>query len=210
PKIDTIIKVANYFSIEIGAILTRELTVNELLKFKTDITALTNDIANEKFTEVPCITEMNASDYLVNHDKENFVDQMPKLTLPIKNTSAARGYTINNLEMTSHDKGLFPKDIAVGHEYPVNKVKDLINGTLVLVLTSNKLILRRVYTTKEQIVLRADHINIDDIELNTKDIVEIWKIKYVFYKRIPDVNDELEQRLLLLSNELNAIKKKIE
>ena len=33
PKIDTIIKVANYFSISIDNILTKEITVNQLLSF---------------------------------------------------------------------------------------------------------------------------------------------------------------------------------
>jgi hypothetical protein len=135
---------------------------------------------------------------------------MPKLALPVRNTSALRGYTISNLEMSSQDKGLFPKDIVVGHEFPLTKIKELINGTLVLVLLSNKLILRRVYVLKEGIVLRADHNNIDDIVLNKKDIKEIWKIKYVFYKRIPEVHDALEERFLLLSEQLNELKKRIE
>ena len=34
PKIDTIIKIANYFSIKIDDLLTSELTVNKLLQFK--------------------------------------------------------------------------------------------------------------------------------------------------------------------------------
>jgi len=37
PKIETIIKIANYFSIPIDDLLTRELTVNELLKFKSSL-----------------------------------------------------------------------------------------------------------------------------------------------------------------------------
>jgi len=111
--------------------------------------------------------------------------------------------------MTTHDKGLYPNDIVVGHYYPVNKIKELLNGTLVLVLVSGRLILRRIYVLKDKVVLRADHSNIEDKEFLKKDITEIWKIKYSFFKRIPEVKDDLEDKLLLLANELNKIKQQL-
>jgi len=209
PKIETIIKVANYFSIYIDQLLTRELTVNELLKFKGDITTDINELTQEKFTEIPCITESNMVDYTLYSDKATFVNQMPKLQLPVKNNLELRGFTITNLEMTSHDKGLYPNDIVVGHYFPVNKIKELLNGTLVLVLVSGKLILRRIYVLKDKVVLRADHSNIEDKEFEKKNIKEIWKIKYSFFKRIPEFKDDLEDQLSILANELNKIKKQL-
>ena len=134
---------------------------------------------------------------------------MPKLALPIESTSKLRGFTINNLEMTSHDKGFYPNDVVVGTNYPVESIKELVNGTLVLVVTADRLILRRIYNIDKQILLRADHINIDDIIIDENSIKEVWKIAYTFFKRLPDFNDELEQRLMLLSSELQKIKDKI-
>ena len=209
PKIENIIKVANHFSVSIDDLLTRDLTVNELLKFKGGITTDVMSLTREHFTEVPCITENNASDYILHHNKEPFIKEMPVLKLPVKNDKPLRGFTINNLEMTSHDKGLFPNDIVIGHHYPVNKTKELINGTLVLVLAEQKLILRRIYILKDQIVLKADHKNIEDKVFDRKDIQEIWKIKYAFYKRIPDYKDNIEDKLSLLSDELNKIKRQL-
>jgi transcriptional regulator with XRE-family HTH domain len=209
PKIDTIIKVANYFSIYIDQLLTRELTVNELLKFKGGITTDINKLVQEKFTEIPCITESNMGDYILYSDKAAFVNQMPNLQLPVKNNLELRGFTITNLEMTTYGKGLYPNDIVVGHYFPINKTKELLNGTLVLVLISEKLILRRIYVLKDKIVLRADHSNIEDKEFMKKDIKEIWKIKYSFFKRIPEFKDDLEDKVSLLANELSMIKRKI-
>ena len=209
PKIETIIKVANYFSIQIDDLLTRDLTVNELLKFKSGITTDINELTQEKFTDIPCITESNMSDYILYSDNDTFVNQMPSLKLPVKNTVPLRGFTINNLEMTSHDKGLYPNDVVVGHYYPVDNIKELLNGTLVLVLVASKLVLRRIHVLKDTIVLRADHVNIEDKEFEKKDIKEIWKIKYVFFKRLPEYKDDLEEQLLMLTNELSKIKRKI-
>ncbi len=209
PKIENIIKVANYFSISIDHLLTRDLTVNELLKFKEGITTNIEAFKRENFTEIPCITEANLKEYTLHHDKSSFISQMPLLQLPLKNTLPLRGFTINNLEMSSHNKGFFPNDIVIGHYFPIDKLKDLINGTLVLVLIHEKLILRRIYTLKSKIVLKADHANIEDLSFDKKDLKEIWKIKYSFFKRIPEYKNDMENQLLLLTQELGKIKQQI-
>lgn len=210
PKIDTIVKVANYFSISIGDILTRELTVNELLKFKGDVATLGSEVKIKPFTQIPCITEDNQLEYIMHHDKETFINQMPKLSLPVNDNTVMRGYTISNLEMTYHDKGFYPNDIVVGEQVLLKNLKDVNNGTLVLVLANNKLILRRLYSVGNKIVLRADHVNIEEKSFDKKEIEELWEIKYAFFKRIPEYKDELEQQIMLLSSELSKIKKKIE
>ena len=53
PKIDTIIKVANHFSISIDVMLTKEITVNQLLRFNEGITTDINQIVKASFKEVP-------------------------------------------------------------------------------------------------------------------------------------------------------------
>ena len=149
PKIENIIKVANYFSIRIDDLLTRDLTVNELLKFKGGITTDAVQLKQEEFTGIPCITENNIADYILYYDKEHFVKEMPALKLPVTNERPLRAFVVNNLEMTTHDQGLFPNDVVIGRYYPLNKIKDLINGTMVLALAHQKLILRRVYIVKK-------------------------------------------------------------
>ncbi|GAK92209.1 hypothetical protein JCM19298_2697 [Nonlabens ulvanivorans] len=83
PKIETIIKIANYFSISIDDILTAELTVNQLLKFNDRLTLTPEELEREQFAQVPCITEKLADDYLEYYDNQSFIDDMPRLTLPI-------------------------------------------------------------------------------------------------------------------------------
>ncbi len=210
PKIETIIKVANNFSIKIDDLLKRDLSVNELLKFKGGITTDVKSLMKERFALIPCITEANILEYKLYSDNDIFVSQMTALSLPVSDSEKLRGFVINSLEMTSHDKGLFPNDVVIGSSFPVSKLKELENGALVLVLVEDKLILRRAYVVKSKIVLRADHSSIEDKEFDKKGIKEIWKIKYVFYKRLPEVTDDLEDQMLLLTRELNKIKKRME
>lgn len=209
PKIETIIKIANYFSISIDALLTSELTVNELLRFKGDLTIANEPLVREQFATIPCITEQNSKDYIKYFNKENFIKDMPKVHLPINTEKTFRAFTVANLEMTSHDKGFFPKDIVIGEFVPKNIIKKLNNGTIVLVLVKGELILRSLYVTKNEMVLRADHKNIEDKVYELGEVDELWRIRYVFFKRLPEFNDLLEEKLLFLEQEFVKLKNRM-
>ncbi|WP_420552761.1 helix-turn-helix domain-containing protein [Tenacibaculum aiptasiae] len=209
PKIDTIIKIANHFSIKVDDLLTSELTVNKLLQFKDDITLQADDMDKEMFASVPCITEKKVADYIKYYNKKAFVGDLPVLNLPINTEKVFRGYTVRNLEMTNHDKGLFPKDVVVGEFVPKNVIEKLNNGVLALVLVNDELILRRLYVTNDEIVLRADHKNIEDKTYALSDVKELWRIRYAFFKRLPEFNDVLEEKLLFLEQEFTKLKNRL-
>lgn len=209
PKIETIIKIANYFSIVIDDLLTNELTVNQLLKFKGDLTTYVEDVKREKFAIVPCITESTANDYITLYNTEGFIKELPTMQLPVNLTKEFRGYTVSNLEMTSHDKGFYPKDVVIGEKVPPTVIKKLNNGTLVFVVVDNKLIFRRLYVLKGNAVLRADHKNIEDSSFPISDIKELWRVRYAFFRRIPEFGDLVEDKLLLIEKELLRMKEKL-
>ena len=206
PKIDTIIKIANHFSIPIGDLLTKELTVNSLLKFKSDLTIDHDNIDKPSFPSIPLITEKNRKDYLLYHSKKAFVDDMNCLKLPINPENKFRAFTVTNLEMSSNDKGLFPKDIVVGEFVPKDVYKKLNNGHLVLAVLSDELVLRRGYFSGDSVTLRADHKNIDDKEYKIKEVMELWRIRYVFYHRIPELADGLEEKMAMLEAQMLKIR----
>ena len=205
PKIETIIKIANYFSIPIGDLLTKELTVNTLLKFKDNLIIDHEELAKEKFAKIPCIIQKNEADYIAYHKKSNFINDLPSLALPVNPEKTFRGYTVNNLEMSHNDQGLFPKDIVIGELVPKSVYKKLNNGILVLVLANERLILRRLFITGNTITLRADHRNVDEIEISIKDVMELWRIRYVFYHRIPEVTNDIEEKLHFLEQQFREI-----
>jgi len=206
PKIDTIIKIANYFSIPIDDLLTKELTVNSLLKFKSNLTTDHDIITKQAFASIPCITSKNEKEYLLYNDKEAFVNDMQVLQLPINSEKEFRAFTVDNLEMSSNDKGLFPKDIVIGEIIPKEVYKKLNNGHLVLAVFEDQLILRRCYLSGNTITLRADHKNIDDIEFPIKELKELWRIRYVFYHRVPELADGLEEKMAMLQAQFLQIK----
>lgn len=111
--------------------------------------------------------------------------------------------------MTSHDKGLYPKDVIVGEKVPHKVVKKLNNGTIVLAVTENELILRRLYVTADGLVLRADHKNIDDQTITVNDLKELWRVRYVFFRRIPDFSDSMEDKMAFLEAQMKELRNSI-
>jgi len=209
PKIETIIKIANYFSIPIDDLLTKELTVNSLLKFKGNLTLEQESIQQDPFAIIPCITSGNHSEYIEHFKKQHFIADLPQLCLPLNTDKKFRGYAVQNLEMSHNDQGLFPKDIAIGELVPPSVYKKLNNGIIVLVLIEDALILRRLFITAKKIVLRAEHKNVDDIEMTVNEVKELWRIRYVFYHRIPDAHPNIEEKLQVLEQEFAKLRQKL-
>lgn len=209
PKIETLIKIANHFSITTDTLLTTEITVNELLKFKGTLTTESKNLKHEQYAVIPCITETNASNYVSQYGNQSFVDELPFIKLPVNPTKTFRAFTVSNLEMTKHDKGFYPKDIVVGEYVPEDVIKKLNNGTLVFSVVGEKIIFRRLYTTKNEAIFRADHKNIEDETYPVKDIKELWRVRYVFWRRIPELHGEFEDKLHMIEQELLQMKKKL-
>ncbi|MDX1753237.1 DNA-binding transcriptional regulator, XRE-family HTH domain [Salinimicrobium sediminis] len=209
PRIETIIMIAKHFSIPIDDLLTQELTVNKLLKFKGNLASEDQELVKEQFAKIPCIIRNNSRDYLLYYNKEEFIKRMPCLCLPLNRENNYRGYTVDNLEMSSNDKGLFPKDVVIGEYVPQKEYKNLDNGSLVLVVLKDMLVLRRLYITNAKVVLRAEHKNIEEITATLKEVKEMWRICYVFYHRLPPIGEALEDKLLYLEREMEKIRSKM-
>ncbi|TQI69987.1 DNA-binding XRE family transcriptional regulator [Gramella sp. Hel_I_59] len=207
PKIETIIKIANYFSIPIDDLLTNELTVNELLKFRGkpehDDLKAKPDICKK----VPCITREGQQDYIQHHAKDNFIADLPEIHLPIYNEADLRAFVIHDLEMSTDSDGFYPKDVVIGVKVQKKEYPNLASACLFLVVSEEKVFLRRIYQSAKKFILKADHKGIEDIEIPYADVKELWEIKYAFYHRIPDSrNTDIKQQMSFLEEEFHKLR----
>jgi len=205
PRIETIIKIANYFSIPIDDLLTTELTVNALLKFKGDFTTDTTEIAKGAFPEIRCVTAKLTNDYPFSCTESTFINALPRLQLPLDPVDDQRAFEVQNLEMTSNDRGFYPNDIVIGEKVPVGEFDQVAKGAYCVVITSNAVIFRRWHASQNEVSLRADHQHIADLVLQVSEIKELWLVRHVFCKRIPDFSNRVEDRLTLLQQEVQRI-----
>lgn len=178
PKIDTIIRFANHFSISIDALLQRELTVNELLHFDTRLTTDESKL-RESFPKIPIILKSSIRDYLQYHQKKGYIINMPYIQLPIQeNNNSFRAFEINDLEMSNHDGGLYPGDIIVAES--VNVEHFIVEHMALVVYDEIKF--RKVSYTEGQLNLQATHPAIEDEIILPQTVKEIWKLVGIFQK----------------------------
>ncbi|MBL7471184.1 helix-turn-helix domain-containing protein [Robertkochia sediminum] len=208
PKIDTLIKFANYFGISIDDLLTKELTVNDLLKFRGDQvhSALIRQIP---MTEIPYINTGNEVDYMNDSTKQGYVGDFPRIVLPVDNRDhkVLRSYQIDNLEMSKGDTGLYPGDVVIGELLQPEEFAFLESGTLVLLVTSHKMILRQLVKDDKGFLLKATDPNFKDIAVqDLNDFKEVWKIRHVLHKDIGSRASEIEDRIKFIESELRKLK----
>ena len=205
PKIDTIIKVANYFSISIDDILTKEITINQLLNFDGGITTDVNQIVKGGFTNVPFVNALNSKMFIDDFKATQSYSLLPTIIIPVEASSHLLAFTVQDLVMVSNEEGLFPNDVVVGESIvPEN----LIQGDVVVALVNNELLIRRYDTSDIGYSLLADHVNIPPISIPYEVAVHFWKVSYVFLKRYPKFASKLEARINQLDAELKRLSSK--
>ncbi|MDW5288021.1 helix-turn-helix transcriptional regulator [Formosa sp. PL04] len=206
PKIETIIKIANYFSITIDAILTKELTVNELLKFNGDLES-NHNIEKNEFPKIPCITPKDQDSYIKHSENSNYIKDLHHLSLPVEQNKKLRAFIVDNLEMSSDNSGLFPKDIVIGEWIPKSDFDTLENPSICILLTSKDIVLKRIHPSKNKFTLRADHSGIEEYTINHSEVNELWEIRYVFNYRVPELkNNQILNKLAYLEHEFKKLK----
>ena len=206
PKIETIIKIANYFSISIDSMLTSDLTVNELLRFKEDLILDDSVYEKESFVAIPYVSEKKIESYCKHYNNPSFIDDLSVINLPIEIDKVLRAFTVTNLEMTDHDKGLYPKDIVIAEKVAEEDFESYGNGEIVVAVLEKEIILRKIYFISDKVVFKAEHKNIEEKIFSKTDIKELWQAKYTFIKRLPEIGDEVENKLLFLEKELLKLK----
>ena len=205
PKIDTVIRVANYFSISIDDILTKEITVNQLLSFNGGITTDVNQLVKAGFTDVPFVNVLNSKMFIADFKTSQSYSSLPTIRIPVETNFHLLAFTVQDLFMVSNEEGLFPNDVVVGESIVS---KNLVQGDVVVALVNDELYIRRYDTSDTGYNLLADHVNIPPISIPYEVTVHFWKVSYVFLKRYPKFTSKLEARINQLDAELKLLSSK--
>ncbi|MCH4824144.1 helix-turn-helix domain-containing protein [Gramella lutea] len=211
PKIDTIIRISNYFSIPIGDILTKELTVNQLTSFKGDPDTTNLTGKEDTFSKIPCIDPENYEDYIQYCDKQNYIQDLPSIQIPVNNEKDLRAFIINDLEMSKNSDGLYPEDVVIAEKVLNDGFSNIKSSILYLTVTNENILVRRLFPKGESLILKADREGVQDIEIDISEIKEMWEVKYVFYHRLPkNKSSEIDKKLFFLEKEIQKLRTSLE
>ena len=83
PKIEVIISIANYFGIPLNDFVQKDLSVNELLHYNTEIVLKTEKLKiNYQLVKVPYVSAIQIDDYVKQYNNEEFILGLPDLIVP--------------------------------------------------------------------------------------------------------------------------------
>jgi transcriptional regulator with XRE-family HTH domain len=200
PKIDTIIKVANYFSISIDDFLTKEITVNQLLRFNEGITTDINQIVKASFKEVPFVNSLNSKLFVDHFKAAQGYSSLPTIRVPVEGDLDLLAFMVKDLFMVSDEEGLFPNDVVIGE----SKASDaLIAGDVVIALIDDALLIRRYAVSDEGNASLTDHTPSLDIPITAA--AHFWKVSFVFLKRYPKFSSKLAIKINELDTKLTQL-----
>jgi transcriptional regulator with XRE-family HTH domain len=202
PKIDTIIKVANYFSIPIDDFLTKEITVNQLLRFNDGITTDINQIVKASLREVPFVNGVNRQLFIDTYKGSRSYGLLPTIRIPVSANLEFLAFTVQDLFMVSDEQGLFPNDVVIGER---TMIDSLVSGDVVIALVADELLIRRYETAADGYKLLADHIHILPLQLSFDVPAYFWKVSFVFLKRYPEFASKLSLKINQIDTKLSAL-----
>jgi DNA-binding XRE family transcriptional regulator len=203
PKLETVIKIANHFSIGIEELLIKELTVNRLLKFN-ELLAVESDAFNVvAFDGIPCILPNDKHDFIKTFSSGINLDKFSVIKIPNVDNTNRMAFSVDDLSMTGGAIEFFPKDIVIGTECDKLSIED---KTFVVTLTQNELLFRKFFKADDHFILKADHHGVADVVISVKDVICIWKIEHIIQYGINSREIFLENRLATIEQTIASLK----
>lgn len=230
PKIETVIAIANHFSLSTDALLRKELSVNELysldiLKGAFDPTqmppALGKSSRQEKVSipisqppdaeaGLPLVDREMTLEYIVNIGNRDFIRELPHIMLPQQPKQLQRAFVHRGQEMYYNECGLHQGDVLLGNFLPKDQLPKLKPGQLYLLVTAKKIITRRLLTvSKNSLELKADNPAFENITLKPDEILEIWEVDGLWTRHLTPPAF-LENRVLQLEGRIESLEEKLE
>ncbi|GHA74708.1 helix-turn-helix domain-containing protein [Pontibacter akesuensis] len=217
PKIDTLVQIAKHFGVSVDALLTKELTINELYKFdifkqnykKGDVlikvaeaptpTAPPDSIALVKATD--------AAKYAQQHSEQEYLDQLPLLHLAPAGNRTTRAFAV-----AAHDMAptLPPASIAIAAALDLTELPALQQGQVYVLVTKQEVLLRRLLAVQdEKLLVKADQAGTAAYTLPFTQLSEVWEVQGV-YSQLLSQPLPLEERLALLEETVQQLNLRVQ
>ena len=212
PKLETVIQIASYFGISIDSLLTKEMTINDLFNFNVH---LEEDVKGGSPTTKQRKTEVDTNfinsvfvpgekqlEYIVHINNRDFISKLPKVLVPKYHDKTIRVFELTADDMHDNFHGLNLGDLVFGKK--MNTPHKFIKNNLYVVLTKEKIYIRRVKSQKDYLELVPDNANYSIIEINKGEIIEAWEVVGYFSQKI-EAPTLISERIIHLENQFDTL-----
>lgn len=99
PKIEVVIKIANFFSIPLSDFIEKDLSVNELLHYNAGLVLETEKLKiAQQLIKIPYIPILYIDDYVKRYTDEDFIHELPHLIIPCNSKFDLLAFEVDNQE----------------------------------------------------------------------------------------------------------------
>lgn len=214
PKLETVIQIANYFGISIDSLLTKELTINDLYNFnihladdkKSDISAAGKVQIGEEFVKSVLISGDKQIEYIVHINNRDFISACPKILIPKYHDKTIRAFELTSDDMHDNFHGLNHGDLVLGKR--IQPPYKFARSNIYIIITKEKIIVRRIKTRKEFLDLIPDNANFNSIEINKGEVIEAWEVVGYFSQRV-EAPTLISERIMHLENQFDKLNERL-
>jgi transcriptional regulator with XRE-family HTH domain len=213
PKIETVIQIASYFGISIDSLLTKELTINDLYNFnihlEQDVKAITHEKKIEtdtNFIKSVLVPGDKQIEYIVHLNNRDFLSSLPKLLIPKHHHKNIRAFEMVSDDMHNNFHGLNLGDLVLAQK--MNSPYQFVDNQLYVLITKEKIIIRRVIHGKDALNLVPDNPNFNKTEIKKGIVLEGWEVIGYFSQKI-EAPSLISERILHLENQFDTLSKRI-
>lgn len=207
PKIDTLIDIAKYFNLSTDALLTKELTINELYKFDifkaagTQTAPVIND-KDEIREQTPLVMSEQALEYIVNHKNHDFINALPVISFPFTESPRSRAFQVDGKEMEFENCGIHHQDILLCDQ--VKPDDEMQIGSLYVLVADDGIRVRRLSDHSKNLTFKTDDPSFDLLVYSRNALLEIWEVRAYFSRRL-EAPSRLEERVASLEKKLEDL-----
>jgi transcriptional regulator with XRE-family HTH domain len=198
PKLGTLQKMANYFSISLDQLVGKDFTAAHAATLdapaeakgnKLRVLAVTVDRKDRENIEL--VPVKAAAGYLAGYADPEFLEELPHFHLPMLPQGTYRAFELSGESMLP----LQPGTVVIG-EYAEDWPK-LRDGILAIVVSRNDgIVFKRIYNRIEnegRLSLHSDNPAYLPYDIPAEDVIEVWKAKAYISLRFPDSEMSLEK-----------------
>lgn len=214
PKLETVIQIANYFGISIDSLLTKELTINDLFNFNVhvedEISEKSTDHKNtelgQHFIKSVFVPGDKQLEYIVHINNRDFISSLPKILLPNHHDKGIRAFEMTTDDMHDNFHGINLGDLVFGKK--MNAPYKFQKSKLYVVITKEKVIIRRVRSKKDHLGLVPDNSGFNPVEIGKADVLEAWDVIGYFSQKI-EAPTLISERIMHLENQFDLLNERL-
>jgi len=215
PKLENVIQIAIYFGISIDSLLTKELTINDLYNFnvhlgedvKGKVVPEKKTGIGEDFIKSVLIPGDKQLEYIVHINNRDFISSFPNVLIPKHHDKNIRAFEMTSDDMHDNFHGINLGDLVFGRR--MSAPYKFTKGKLHVVITREKISIRRVKSRKDHLDLIPDNSNFNPIEIAKGDVIEAWEVFGYFSQKI-DAPTLISERIMFLENQFDVMQSRLD